>query len=33
MAHTKRGSVVSRFKVGDKVRVNYGVIVPRSYSP
>ena len=28
MAHTKKGSVIPRFQVGDKVRVKYGVIDP-----
>jgi hypothetical protein len=28
MAHTKKGSVNPRFKVGIKVRVKYGVIDP-----
>jgi len=28
MSHTKKGSIISRFQVGNKVRVKYGVIVP-----
>jgi hypothetical protein len=28
MSHTKKGSIISRFQVGNKVRVKSGVIVP-----
>jgi hypothetical protein len=28
MADSKKGSIISRFRVGNKVRVKYGVIVP-----